>query len=537
MRSGLVTCLLILTNALVFGQATMSWVLVDSMANAFGAASNAVRPLSYDPISDVMTLIHRAHYAYGVGSGQPWWNRSISGGTTWTRVGELCSPGVEVRYPTATIWNPHGGTEPGIVLAAGHIDFPTGGCVLFGLSTITPGICWTECTGSWWTPTLWAGPDSAALFWAQRLSPPSQAYYLWCPSFAGVPPTWTSGNFQSMGLNIGGAHRNGISYFSVWGVFSSPDPVVPDGNIGYSKSTDNGLTWSSWNRPQPDWRITNIGPFVWWEYGGPGLYSFDFLVDANNRSHFFGVVEDSTTLERGIVEIYESTTGWGGNVVTLDLKESTNLTYGMINQMGNHLNAAISQDGTEMGLVWLDANAQGDSLPDIWFSHRSINGNWSPPENLTQTPGYAELLLHAAPTLMTGSASQVIILGHCYEAGTTLYPPDETSPTNFYVGTHTFPIVSVPEDGELPQAFRLEPNYPNPFNPATSISYELPDASNVSLKVFDVLGREVATLENEMKAPGRHTVSWDASDRASGVYFYKLVAGWHKSTKKMLLMK
>ena len=87
------------------------------------------------------------------------------------------------------------------------------------------------------------------------------------------------------------------------------------------------------------------------------------------------------------------------------------------------------------------------------------------------------------------------------------------------------------------ETYRLEQNYPNPFNPTTNITYVLPKTENVSLKVYDVLGREVATLVNEVKPAGAYTVPFNASNLASGVYFYKLQAGSFVQTKKMMLIK
>jgi hypothetical protein len=73
-----------------------------------------------------------------------------------------------------------------------------------------------------------------------------------------------------------------------------------------------------------------------------------------------------------------------------------------------------------------------------------------------------------------------------------------------------------------PEGFRLLQNYPNPFNPTTAIGYQLSDVSFVTLRVFDILGREVATLVNEVRSPGTHVVRWDASGQASGFYLYRL---------------
>ncbi|MBC8043177.1 MAG: T9SS type A sorting domain-containing protein, partial [Rhizobacter sp.] len=85
--------------------------------------------------------------------------------------------------------------------------------------------------------------------------------------------------------------------------------------------------------------------------------------------------------------------------------------------------------------------------------------------------------------------------------------------------------------------FVLKQNYPNPFNPATTLVYQLPQAATVSLKIYDVLGREVATLVNVRQAAGTYTAQFNASKLSSGVYFYKLVAGAFVQTKKMLLVK
>ncbi len=89
----------------------------------------------------------------------------------------------------------------------------------------------------------------------------------------------------------------------------------------------------------------------------------------------------------------------------------------------------------------------------------------------------------------------------------------------------------------FPLDFRLRDNYPNPFNPSTKIRFEVPALKFVSLKIFDVFGREVATLVDEMRAPGTHEVTWDASALASGMYFYRLSAGAFVQTKKMMLIK
>ena len=98
-------------------------------------------------------------------------------------------------------------------------------------------------------------------------------------------------------------------------------------------------------------------------------------------------------------------------------------------------------------------------------------------------------------------------------------------------------VLGVNKDQPIPFEFALSQNYPNPFNPTTSIEYQVSSIGNVTLKVYDVLGREITTIVNEVKHPGTHEVTFDASELPSGVYFYRLTNGNYSATKKMLLIK
>ena len=87
-------------------------------------------------------------------------------------------------------------------------------------------------------------------------------------------------------------------------------------------------------------------------------------------------------------------------------------------------------------------------------------------------------------------------------------------------------------------AFMLAQNYPNPFNPVTNIEYQLSKSEYVSLKVYDLLGQEVASLVSERQNAGLHIIKWDASGYASGVYVYRLIINQrHSETRKLVLMK
>ena len=94
----------------------------------------------------------------------------------------------------------------------------------------------------------------------------------------------------------------------------------------------------------------------------------------------------------------------------------------------------------------------------------------------------------------------------------------------------------------LPTSYSLSQNYPNPFNPSTVISYSLPKISNVQIKIYDALGREIRSLINEEKSSGTYNILWDGTDNygsrvSSGVYFYTIHAGDFYQSKKMVLLK
>ncbi len=99
------------------------------------------------------------------------------------------------------------------------------------------------------------------------------------------------------------------------------------------------------------------------------------------------------------------------------------------------------------------------------------------------------------------------------------------------------PTLSVTDENLAIKDYALEQNFPNPFNPTTTISYALPKAGNVVLKVYDILGKEVATLVNDYKQTGRYTVEFDASKLSSGMYICKLVLEKYSAVKKMMVLK
>ncbi len=100
-------------------------------------------------------------------------------------------------------------------------------------------------------------------------------------------------------------------------------------------------------------------------------------------------------------------------------------------------------------------------------------------------------------------------------------------------------IVTNADDNNLPvvTGYSLSSNYPNPFNPSTVINYSLPAESYVSIKVYDITGKEISALVNEMQTAGEHSITFNGSNLASGIYLLRMSAGNFSSTIKMSLLK
>lgn len=98
-------------------------------------------------------------------------------------------------------------------------------------------------------------------------------------------------------------------------------------------------------------------------------------------------------------------------------------------------------------------------------------------------------------------------------------------------------VTNVSENPISPNTFKLYDNFPNPFNPSTTIKYSLPEASFTAIKIYDVVGNEIATLVNEIKSAGTHQIVFNAESLSSGIYYYTIQSGSNSESKKMILLK
>jgi hypothetical protein len=182
----------------------------------------------------------------------------------------------------------------------------------------------------------------------------------------------------------------------------------------------------------------------------------------------------------------------------------------------------------------------------------NIQGGWSGEGNIDVNPMFTDTLFNLSESsycIGNGIAS-IELNGKTYYCPPTDFwgnPRPNSADTCVDIGAIESPYAGPTsindKSNELPTEFNLSQNYPNPFNPSTKIKYSIPSSvethrnAAVQLKVYGILGREVATLVNETKQPGNYEVVFNASNLPTGVYFYKLKAGEFIQTKKMILIK
>lgn len=157
------------------------------------------------------------------------------------------------------------------------------------------------------------------------------------------------------------------------------------------------------------------------------------------------------------------------------------------------------------------------------------------PSRITVAPANGTIAANGSQTIRVTFDAQGVAEGDYQgQISITSNGGDKTIPVQIHVSNSTR---VEEENGALPRAFALQQNYPNPFNPSTTISYDLPKAEWVSLKVYDLAGREVARLREGREEAGKKSVRFHAAGLPSGVYFYTLRAGEFKQTRKLMLTK
>ena len=292
----------------------------------------------------------------------------------------------------------------------------------------------------------------------------------------------------------------------------------------FTKSTDGGNTWLANNVIAG----TQVGG---WDYTINGIYRANGLpitcCDISNgpyRGYIYINYTDSVGVGDHDVKIIKSTDGglnWSAPIRVNDDPAGREQFFTWM---------TIDQTTGFLYTVFYDRRNYADANTDVYMARSTDGGTTWINERVSASP--------FAPTSGTffGDYNNITAAnGRVRPMWTRL----TGSGLSIWTALIDFPIGIDPISSQIPETFALQQNYPNPFNPSTKIRYDIPKSSSgeTTLKVYDQLGREVATLVNEKLNPGSYEINWDAADYANGVYYYKLVSGSFTETKKMVLVK
>lgn len=356
-------------------------------------------------------------------------------------------------------------------------------------------------------------------------------------SWVGTTHGWIIG-----GINGEDIPRGSVIFYTTNSGVNWQKKVVSNtaGDVGFQiQFTDVNNGWLlnyNFLTLAPTFLKTTDGGNNWLPFNGAGIFYF---VDVNNGYSYYGSGQNGSEPPFKILRTTNGGTDW--------TEQFNDNTQGAFNAM--HF--------TDVNNGWVVGN-NGKAL-------RTTNGgsNWDLVLNTGVNPGEkckAVFFLDANNGWISSKdGSGFGIVQHTSDGGTS-WTTQNTPLNNPQGGNAIFSIhfinsqigwltgdygriakftgtTSVENQNVIPNKFTLEQNYPNPFNPSTKISWQSPAAGWQTLKVYDILGNEIATLVNEEKPAGTYEIEFDGSVLSSGIYFYKLTAGAFSETRKMLLMK
>ncbi|MBZ0180333.1 MAG: T9SS type A sorting domain-containing protein [Melioribacteraceae bacterium] len=282
-------------------------------------------------------------------------------------------------------------------------------------------------------------------------------------------------------------------------------------------------------------------------------------VDLNGTPPTFGGPNPSGLLGQTIIAVDTSDTEHSGNVYLLastnprDNKDNLDVVFARSTNGGTSWEAPvrINDDNTldsyqwfgtmsvasngRIDVVWLDTrNYPGTYISELYYSF-STDGGISWRDNIRLSEGFDPHIGWPNQQKMGDYFDMISDEDGVHLAWCGTFNNEQDV---YYGRINTSVIVGIKDSEKIiPNEFVLMQNYPNPFNPSTMISYQLSANSKVSLKIYDVLGREIATIVNKQLQPGEYEVEFNAEDLSSGVYYYRLEAGSYNHTKKMILLR
>jgi hypothetical protein len=485
---------------------------------------------------------------------------SSDGGTTWNNFNQVRVPNRRSGFPSIDLLR---GANAGLPVIASHPTIPTNppnvqvtlfidpqeGSGSF-VELLPPPIISSGGTLEPIWPNVASGSDgSLIVVAAQNIGPdptPGVVHYNRLPNDLSTWPPWTvwSGDAQSGGRHV--AQANGTGRVGI--VLNTSNGTTALGNR-WIQSTNNGVTWTS--------PVNLYGNRV---AGADTFNSYvhvDFVYNGDNPLFVFSEYYAPAGRNDNNLVFWSQATGFRIAVPHDTTKYGPYSTVNPNPQRFHNLLMnfpSIGLSGNTIVIVYQafqpDLDHFGFNYSDLWYVASSNGGNtWGRPVRITNTPTTDERYPSISKWNAPGEFNMVWTQKTPGSSGLYAFPGRDGAAgvdtvRTFQVFLRVSPIVidttavSVGEaEPGKPGVFRLSQNYPNPFNPATRIDYTVSKAGPVTIKVYNMLGQEVATLLNESLSPGSYSVDFNGATLASGVYVYRMQAGGFSESKKMLLLK
>ncbi len=298
----------------------------------------------------------------------------------------------------------------------------------------------------------------------------------------------------------------------------------PEG-LMFDKSTDDGLTWLdndvNVSGSHIRWLLFNI-PGVSISPGFP-IMNCDLSLGTNRGSIYICWTDQQSGTDDTDVWLVKSTDGgvtWSSRIRVNDDPPGRHQFFAWM---------TVDQTNGYLYFVFYDRRNHSSTATDVFMALSTDGGTT-----------FSNFMVSESPF----TPSQSDYLGHYIgvSAHSNIVRPVWTRIDNHFPSLWTAiidstPTVSLSSRPYIPSDFLLAHNFPNPFNSSTTIRYAIPQSSNVVIKVFDILGREIDILKNEEQTAAAYEITWHAKDIPSGIYFYQLRAGSFVETKKLLLMR
>ncbi len=263
--------------------------------------------------------------------------------------------------------------------------------------------------------------------------------------------------------------------------------------------------------------------------GGASEYADD-RIGFDKENHFICFFDDGYTPEWS-----DSTTGYFG-IIFLETPQTTKLQSGITDFHYNIYDDDVDVDTIQFGIMSSSEGLYNSNIGYKYF-HPGNSGNIHFDDTSTVPQSGLDILANISSGPYNLDINQSLVFYTAIIGGDDYNDIHQNMITSRNVFNAILTDIFEKSKLSSPCLYKLSQNYPNPFNPSTIIKYSIPETGYIKLKVYDILGNEVATLVKEEKTPGNYSVEWDASSLASGVYFYRIQAGSFVDTKKMILIK